>query len=141
MKLKIGEWIVLAGAVTITAFAGTVGAMIYKKPPPVKYVNVESSLGKQGEKIFKREFCLSCHEVFAIGATYGPNLDGVGSRRSKAWLNEYLRAPRPGVSIKPYRLKMPPYDSLPASEMTALVAYLEGLREVDENMQPINPSG
>jgi len=132
---------VVSGAVAITVFAGFVGVMIYQKPPPVRYVNVESSLGIQGEKIFKREFCLSCHEVFAIGATYGPNLDGIGSRRSTVWLREYLRAPRSGVSIKPYRLKMPPYDALASTEMDALVAYLEGLREVDENMQPINPSG
>lgn len=141
MHLRAGEWLVVVCTLAIMIFAGFVGVMIYNKPPPVRFVNVETSLGRQGEKIFKREFCLSCHEVFAIGATYGPNLDGVGSRRTKPWLHEFLRAPRSGVGTKPYRLKMPPYDSLEASEMVALVAYLEGLREVDESMQTINPSG
>ena len=139
MTIRFGEWLVLLGTVVIVVFAAVVGAMIYRKPPPVRYVYLESPLSKQGEVIFRREYCLSCHEVFANGATYGPNLDGVGSRRTKSWLAEYIRAPRSGVSVKPYRLKMPPYDKLEVAELDALVTYLQGLREKDTDNRLINP--
>ena len=73
----------LAGAVAIVAYAVVVGALIFLKPPPVRFVYVESSLTKGGELIFRREGCLSCHELFGNGTTYGPPLDGVGSRRDR----------------------------------------------------------
>ena len=130
-RVRIGEWIVVIGAILISAYAAVVGAIIYIKPPPVRFVYVESQLSKQGETIFRRESCLSCHEVFGNGASYGPALDGVGSRRSSSWLKGYLAAPTAGVSAKPYRLKMPSYDKLNANEMTALVAYLQALQEAE----------
>lgn len=111
------------------AFAALVGVLIYLKPPPARFAYLESSLSKQGEAIFRRESCLSCHEVFGNGASYGPDLDGIGSRRSQSWLQQYLRAPRPGVSVKPYRLRMPAYSNLDPADLDALVAYLQALRE------------
>lgn len=141
MSLRPGEWLVLVGAGLIMAFAALVGILIYLKPPPVRFVYLESSLSKQGEAIFRRESCLSCHEVFGNGASYGPNLDGVGTRRSKSWLQQYLRAPRPAVSVKTYRLRMPAYDKLDPADLDALVAYLQGLRERDSDNQLLNPRG
>ncbi len=139
MTIRLGEWLVLAGAVAIIAFAAVVGALIYLKPPPVRFMYFESPLSQQGEIVFRRENCFSCHEVFANGASYGPSLDGVGSRRSSLWLEEYLKAPRSGVSVRPYRLKMPDYAHLEASELTALVAYLQALLEVDSDKHPLLP--
>ena len=130
----------LIGAGLIAVFAALVGTMIYLKPPPVRFVYLESSLSQQGEAIFRREGCLSCHEVFGNGASYGPNLDGVGSRRSPSWLQRYLRAPQSGVGAKSYRLRMPAYDTLAAAELEALVAYLQALREIEDNKRPLNPS-
>ena len=131
----------MVGSSLIFAFAALVGTLIYFKPPPVRFVYVESSLSKQGEIVFRRQSCFSCHEIFGNGASYGPSLDGVGSRRSQAWLRQYLQAPKPGVSAKPYRLRMPAYVNLEASELEALVAYLQGLREKDGDKRLLNPSG
>lgn len=131
MNLRIGEWLVLVGAGLIVVFAALVGTLVYLKPPPTRFVYLESPHSIQGEAVFRREGCFSCHEVFGNGATYGPNLDGVGSRRNQSWLEEYVRAPRSGVSVKPYRLKMPPYDGLEIEDLDALVAYLQGLKEKD----------
>ena len=36
--------------------------------------------------------------------------------------------PRPGVGVKPYRVRMPSYAGLPPHEHDALVAYLQALR-------------
>ncbi len=123
------------------AFGALVGILIYLKPPPVRFVYLESSLSKRGEAIFRRESCLSCHKVFGNGTSYGPNLDGVGSRRSKSWLQQYLRAPRAGVGVKTYRLRMPAYDTLKPVDLDALIAYLQGLRQRDTGDQLINPPG
>ncbi len=139
-SVRFGEWLVLIGAGVIAAFAAVVGILIYLKPPPVQFVYVESARSKQGETIFRREGCLSCHEVFGNGASYGPNLDGVGSRHSHSWLRQYLQAPRSGVSAKPYRLRMPAYDGLEAAELDALVAYLHALQEAQGYLRNDPPS-
>ena len=139
VKFRFAERAVLAGAVAIVVYAVVVGALIFLKPPPVRFVYVESSLTKGGELIFRREGCLSCHELFGNGTTYGPPLDGVGSRRDRPWLTEYLRSPRPGVGDKPYRLRMPAYDTLEVGELKALVSYLGALRELDAEGGFIKP--
>lgn len=128
MKLSAGEWVVVAGSVLIVIFAGVVGTIIFLKPPPIQYVYLESTATTKGEIIYRREGCLSCHEIFGNGAAYGPSLDGVGSKRDKTWLIEYLKAPRAGVSAKPYRLKMPPYDHLPRKDLELLAEYLLALK-------------
>ena len=130
MKLSAGEWIVIAGSVLIVAFAAIVGSIIYLKPPPVQFVYVESTSATLGEAIYRREGCLSCHEIFGNGASYGPSLDGVGTKRDKTWLIRYLKSPWPGVSAKPYRLRMPPYDHLPENELELLADYLFALKAV-----------
>jgi cbb3-type cytochrome oxidase cytochrome c subunit len=141
VDIRPGEWVVFIGSGSIAAFAVLVGTLIYLKPPPVQFIYLESPLSKHGETIFRRENCLSCHEVFGNGTSYGPDLDGVGSRRSPSWLRQYLEAPAPGVGIKTYRLKMPAYDELPPADLDALVAYLQGLREVEVDKQLREPSG
>ncbi len=128
MKLSAGEWVVVVGSVLIVTFALVVGTIIYIKPPPIPFVYIESPKATLGESIYRREGCLSCHEIFGNGASYGPSLDGVGSKRNKAWLVAYLKKPRPGVSVKPYRLRMPPYDHLPAEELEHLADYLLALK-------------
>ena len=131
VKLRLAERVVVAAAVLIAVYAVFVGALIYLKPPPVRFVYRESTLTRTGEMIFRREGCLSCHELFGNGTSYGPALDGVGSRRDVGWLKEYLLSPRPGVGDKPYRLRMPAFDALEAGELDALVNYLGALRELD----------
>ena len=139
MKLRLAEKIVLIAAAVIAVCAAFVGAMIYSKPPPVRFTYRESAPAMAGERIFRREGCLSCHELFGNGTGYGPALDGVGSRRDGLWLKEYLRSPRPGVGDRPYRLLMPAYDALEAGELDALVIYLAALRELDADGRIIDP--
>jgi len=81
--------------------------------------------------VYRREACGSCHRIHSNGPTYGPQLDGEGSRRSREWLLDYLRQPRAGVGDKPYRLTMPSYAHLPPVELGALATYLEALRTLE----------
>lgn len=128
MRLSAGEWIVIVGSALIVLFAGVVGTLIFLKPPPIQFQYIETAVTRQGEALYRREGCLSCHEIFGNGASYGPSLDGVGSKRDKQWLINYLKSPRQGVSAKPYRLKMPPYNHLPENELDLLAEYLMALR-------------
>ena len=140
VKLRLAEKVVVAAAVLIAAYAVFVGALIYLKPPPVRFVYRESPLTRTGEMIFRREGCLSCHELFGNGTSYGPALDGVGSRRDIGWLKEYLLSPRPGVGGKPYRLRMPAFDALETGELDTLASYLGALRELDAEGGIIGPA-
>jgi cbb3-type cytochrome oxidase cytochrome c subunit len=139
--LRIGEWIVLIGAGAIAAFAALVGVLIYQRPPPVAYRYLETPASQAGEAIYRREGCGSCHQIFGNGATYGPSLDGVGSKRTAGWLEEYLRVPREGVGDRPYRVKMPSYAGLKTDELAALVAYLKALRALSEGSRVVEPPG
>lgn len=139
MRLRPAEWIVFGGSAAIAAFAALVGVLIYLKPPPVQYRYVESAQARDGERIYRREGCNGCHKLFGSGATYGPSLDGVGSRRDVHWLRHYLLEPVAGVSDRPYRVRMPSYRTLPGAELDALVAYLQGLRAVGAGGEQIAP--
>lgn len=139
-RFRTAELAVLIGAAAILAYAVVVGALIYLRPPPVRFVYVESALTGGGEMVFRREGCLSCHELFGNGTTFGPALDGVGSRRGRDWLRDYLRDPRPGVGDRPYRLRMPSYGALDDEEIESLVSYLVALRALDAHGGIIEPS-
>lgn len=139
MKLRTAERVVVVLALAIVAYAVLVGALIWFKPPPVRFAYAETASTRTGEAIFRREGCLSCHELFGNGTSYGPALDGTGSRRDRSWLRDYLRSPRPGVGETTYRLRMPAYDTLEAGELDALVAYLGALRELDSGGRFIEP--
>ena len=139
MKLRTAERVVVIGAAAIAAFAVLVGALIWLKPPPVRFAYTETASTRVGETVFRREGCLSCHELFGNGTSYGPVLDGVGSRRALSWLRDYLRSPRPGVGEKIWRLRMPAYDTLEPGELDALASYLGALRELDSDGRIIKP--
>ncbi len=131
MKLRTGEWVVVAGAVLIGAFALLVGTLIYLKPPPARYAYADSAAARQGEAIYRRESCRDCHKVFENGSGSGPRLDGVGARRSPGWLQAYLLDPSPAQGSPTYRVRMPAYGHLKAEDRDALVAYLLALNAQD----------
>ena len=139
MKLRTAERVVAISAAAIAAYAVLVGVLIYLKPPPVRFAYAETASTRAGETVFRREGCLSCHELFGNGTSYGPVLDGVGSRRERSWLRDYLRSPRPGVGERTYRLRMPAYDTLEPGELDALASYLGALRELGSDGRIIEP--
>lgn len=116
MKLRTGEWIVLAGSAVVVAFAALVGWIIYVKPPPVRFTYLETASTQAGEAVYRHAGCGSCHKIFQTGAAIGPSLDGVGSRRTREWLLDFLARPHKGSPAV-----------LPA-ERPALADYLEALR-------------
>ena len=72
MKLRTAETVVVICAVAIVAFAALVGTLIWLQPPPVRFAYAETASTRAGETIFRREGCLSCHELFGNGRATVP---------------------------------------------------------------------
>lgn len=98
-------------------------------------VEPASELAIQGETIFAQEGCGACHAVRGTQARgrVGPDLTHVGGRLSigagilPTDQNAFTNWVRHTKSIKP-GAKMPPYFHLADEKMSALSAYLEGLK-------------
>jgi cytochrome c oxidase subunit 2 len=95
----------------------------------------ESEETTRGAVVFQREACAGCHTIRGTTATghVGPDLTDFGSRRTigagvlentrpnlERWIED---APREKTGIR-----MPPFRSLPAVDITALAQYLESLK-------------
>jgi len=81
---------------------------------------------KEGQAIFAAQKCIKCHtlgEEAGEAAGMGGVLDGVGSKRTPAWLKSYLQDPSKVIPAS----KMPQADLQPA-EIDSLVAYLSSLK-------------
>ena len=87
-----------------------------------------------GKLVFERGACAMCHAVTGTvaGATLGPDLTHVASRRSlAAGTLTNTRGNLAGWIVDPQRLKpgaQMPTNELDGTDLRALVAYLETLR-------------
>src|SRR5262245_6195341 len=59
----------------------------------------------RGSKVFKSSGCLECHSIAGEGGHLGPDLSGVGSRRSLAELQQSLLEPDAEVSSDYWRVR------------------------------------
>jgi len=111
------------------AFERWLAAQRAPAPPPA------TPLAERGHEVFIASGCGACHRVRGTAAegTIGPDLTHVGSRRTLAGgalrngpeaLRRWVGHPR---GVKPGVL-MPAFGLLPDADLTALAAYLEGLR-------------
>ena len=91
--------------------------------------------GTRGEQVFLQNTCVACHAIRGLQATgrVGPDLTHFGSRKTlgtgvvdntAAYLQQWIRNPQ---ALKPGVL-MPAFQNLSATDLTALVDYLESLK-------------
>lgn len=87
----------------------------------------DSELSAQGRKIYFDSGCASCHSIGRYGGMFGPRLDGIGGRHSRAYITAYISSPqltarhrREGGSLPTV---MPPMDLRPA-EVAAVTEFL-----------------
>jgi len=52
-----------------------------------------SEEGKLGSVIYREANCNSCHRALRSGTSMGLSLDGLGSKRSAEWIEEFLSSP------------------------------------------------
>ncbi len=99
----------------------------------------EASLAEKGEALFQQK-CAACHTI-GKGKLVGPDLQGVGQRVSRDWLEHFIAAPSKMSAAKdPIALKllkefnMPMPDlGLSKEEVAAVVIYLEGPTEAEHH--------
>lgn len=77
---------------------------------------------EEGRALFDASGCRACHAVAGRGGNTGPELSFVGFRRSRAWLDAWLKDPH---AVKPDTLMTRP--GLSAGDRRGLVDYLSGL--------------
>ena len=76
-----------------------------------------------GERLYEDLDCASCHRLAGDGEPLGPDLDGIGSRRTAAYLRAIVIDPEgvvPGTSMTDYYLE--------EEEARSLARYLASLR-------------
>lgn len=91
------------------------------EPIPAKFLKGRTALERQGAAVFQEKQCHNCHALDHRGGERGPALDTVATRLTQ---DQLIRQVLQG------RGNMPAYgNSLNPPETTALVAFLQTLRE------------
>jgi ubiquinol-cytochrome c reductase cytochrome b subunit len=107
----------------VTAPWSPLHAVICGDPVPENLVRDSSPLRLQGALMFQNKSCRNCHALEGSGGRRGPDLTAVGTRLTRDQLIDQVRNGTPGGG------NMPAYGKqISPAEMTALVAFLEGLR-------------
>lgn len=86
-----------------------------------------------GKRLFDAHGCAACHRIGAKGGNSGPDLTLVGFRRSRHWLDIWLKSPRAWK----HDTLMPEFK-LDVPERLALADYLASLQKDD---RPLPASG
>ena len=74
---------------------------------------------QEGAVIFQKNGCPACHKINGVGGVIGPSLNGLGNRRTEAWVVEHFQNPQKmskGTSMPPYKFANP--------DMQNIVSYL-----------------
>lgn len=98
------------------------------RPPANRPVAKPGSETAPGREVYAAQNCASCHSIAGEGNPRHP-LDGVGSRRTRDELREWITGTgTAAIQLSPAVVKRKErYQSLPAGELEALVVYLGSL--------------
>jgi len=92
-----------------------------------------SEVGKEGSKIYREARCNSCHRALRAGTSMGLSLDGIGSKRSLEWLEEFLVNPEAVYEGETLDHGLPPKEAaytarLSEDERHKIAVFLSELR-------------
>ncbi len=100
--------------VALLAFAAFWSALAYTDPgPPAAAAPPEGAVA--GKRVWLRENCQACHQIYGLGGYLGPDLTRVADRRGRDYM---------AVIIREGRGEMPRLD-LPPGDVERLIEYLE----------------
>jgi mono/diheme cytochrome c family protein len=72
--------------------------------------------GRQGRRLYYTVGCASCHAIGRFGGSFGPRLDGIGDRRSRAFIVAHITNPRIHAPGRPHEQTLGPL--MPRLEVT-----------------------
>lgn len=93
-----------------------------------------SAAGKHGSMLFRTEGCTACHRAMRSGTNNALSLDGIGSRRTREWIERFLHDPEATYPTKTFDHgfgagKEAGYvQSLPAQDLRDIAIFLSELK-------------
>lgn len=106
-----------------------------------------SPVGLEGSRVFRESACTSCHRAMRNGTNMGLSLDGVGSRRTLEWLEQFLSNPEQAYETVTIDHGNPPKEAayvaaMPVDQRHAIAVFLSELRaEQGSPSAPMPPAG
>ncbi|MDQ6968652.1 MAG: c-type cytochrome [Mariprofundaceae bacterium] len=152
--LKTGEKLlfIVAGAFVILASIAF-GIMQYvmatsDKPIFEQHTHFDlSAVGEKGSAIYRHNACSECHRAMSEGTNMGNSLDGIGSRRSVAWLERFLIEPEKTYGHVTMDHGVRPKQAyyvalLPKPDIHDLAVFLSELKsDQGSSSSPVPPKG
>lgn len=139
-SLKQGEKI-LFGIAIVFIIAAVIGYVVMeayraRSDKPVFASKTHFNLspaGQRGSVSFRKSRCTSCHRALRNGTNMGLSLDGVGSRRSREWLYNFLRDPEATYASPTVDHGYPPKEaayvaSLPDHDLQDIAVFISELK-------------
>lgn len=153
-SLKQGEKILFGIAIVFIVFAvvGYVMLETYRTraQKPIFEVRTHydlSELGHKGSELFRVSRCTACHRAMRNGTNMGLSLDGLGSKRSKEWIYDFLRDPEATYGAPTIDHGYPPKEaayvsSIDRETLLAIATFLSELRaDQGAASAPMPPEG
>ena len=82
-----------------------------------------SKEGAEGYTIYREARCSSCHRAVRSGTSMGLILDGIGSKRSREWLEQFLVNPEKMYGAQTVDHGLPPKEAAYVSRMSSEHIY------------------
>ena len=99
-----------------TAELNALAAFLMKLTPAnAKSLESAPAFAVEGAMIYQKQQCGICHMVNGVGTKLGPPLNGLATRRDRAWLEEHFVNPQklsPGTSMPPYKFNSRDMDRI-----------------------------
>ncbi len=151
---KVGEKILFGifGVFIVLATVSYIALEIFRSraPEPIFQVKTHYDFSPEGERgsvIFRESGCTSCHRAMRNGTNMGLDLDGVGSKRSRDWIYQFMKQPETTYSARTIdhggRPKEAAYVAeLPETSLQAIAAFLSELKaDQGSAASPLPPEG
>ncbi len=140
-QLKRGEKILfgVSGLIVIFAVLSFIMLEVYRarlnRPmyPTTTFFNFTPE-GEEGSKLFRIRGCPDCHRALRNGTNQGVDLDGIGSKRSFAYLLAFIKKPEATYETKTLDHGLNKgagyVAALPDNEQHALAVFLSELKAI-----------
>ncbi len=138
--LKAGEKILLIifgvfFVLAMIAYAALETVRLNKEEPMFEQTTFFdfSAVGKEGSELYRKARCNSCHRALRTGTSMGLILDGIGSRRSLEWIENFLVNPEATYGAPTLDHGLPPKEAayvaqMPREDLHKIAVFLSELR-------------
>jgi mono/diheme cytochrome c family protein len=86
-----------------------------------------SENSRRGRKLYFDAGCAACHSIGQFGGEFGPRLDGIGARHSRAYIVSYISSPGLKALTDPSASQTPPimpHVDLTGAQVDAIADFL-----------------